>query len=147
MPGFGGGKHGFWSVPKVNSLVVVGFIQGDIDSPFYFPGPPPANEQPDGATPDNIVVQTDDFRLSFIQNENAKKVRLETLVPTIPADKQDQVRSVIEIDINAGAGGKAHVINITAPSGISITSQGTINIDAGVLLLKGRTVMPSNQPI
>lgn len=147
MPGFGGGKHGLWAVPKIDSMVVVGFIQGDIDSPFYLPGPPPTNEQPDNATPDNIVWQTDNFRLSFVENKDAKKVRLETLVPSVPTAKQDQVRSVIEIDINTGPNGKAHVINIIAPSGINIKSQGTINIDAPVLTLKGRTVMPTNQPI
>jgi hypothetical protein len=146
-PGFGGGKHGMWAVPKVGSLVVVGFIQGDIDSPFYIPGPVPIGEQPDGAKPDNVIFQTDNFRLSFIENKDAKKVRLETLVPEITVAKQDQVRSVIEIDINTGPNGKAHVINIIAPSGINITSQGTINIDAPVLTLKGRTVMPSNGTI
>lgn len=147
MPGSGGSKHGCWAVPKMGSLVAVGFIQGDIDSPFYIPGPAPTNEQPDNATPDNIVWQTDNFRLSFIENVNAKKVRLETLLPGVPVDKQDQVRSVIEIDINTGENNKSHVINIIAPSGINITSQGTVAIDAPVLTLKGRTVMPTNQPI
>lgn len=147
MPGVGGGKHGGWAIPKIGSTVVVGFIQGDVDSPFYISGPPPTGGQPDGVTPDNVVWQTDNFRLSFTENKDAKKVRLETLVPNVPAAKQDQVRSVIEIDINTGASGKAHIINIIAPSGVNVKSQGTIALDAPVVTLKGRTVMPSTEPI
>ncbi len=147
MPGFGGGKHGMWSVPKKGSTVLVGFILGDIDSPFFIPGPAPINGAPDTSDPDNIVIETDDFRFSFIQQEGNKTARLETLLPNIPEEKRDQVRSIIEININEGSSGKAHMINIIAPSGINIESQGTININAGVLTLKGRTVMPSSEAI
>jgi hypothetical protein len=57
------------------------------------------------------------------------------------------VTSVIEITINAGAGGKSHVINIHAPGGVNMTAQGTINIDAPVVTIKGRTVMPTDEAI
>lgn len=159
-PGGGGGKHGVWAVPKKGATVIVGFIMGDIDTPFYLPGPAPINGAADlsfpnptaapvqnPASPDDYVFETDDFRFSLVQKEGAKRARLETLLPTIAADKQDQVRSIIEININEGSGGKSHMINIIAPSGINIESQGTININAGVLLLKGRTVMPSGEAI
>jgi len=144
----GGGKsHGMWSVPKVSSNVVVAFIQGDVDHPIYFPGPFPINGLPTNASPDNILLQTDDFKLSMLQNNGGKKFRLETLLPDIPDQSKEIVRSVIEIDINAGSAGKSHVINITAPSAISITSKGSINIDAPIVSIKGRNVMPSDRPL
>jgi hypothetical protein len=265
-PGFGGGKHGVWAVPKKGATVLVGFILGDIDSPFFIPGPAPVsgaadlsypvlppglatvfmltppnpglikagnidltkrpnvknsdgsistvrsmsfeengieilvptvssdgtkilsdtaaiaqyhnagkflgkfdtpthateyaqrlhnqqaaalNTQPINipADPEDIILETDDFRFSLVQKEGAKRARLETLLPTVAADKQDQVRSIIEININEGANGKSHVVNIIAPSGINIQSQGTIAIDGGVVTIKGRTVSPSTEAI
>jgi hypothetical protein len=147
MPGGGGGKHGGWFVPKVGATVLVGFIQGDLDSPFYFTGPNPNNQAPDNNTPDNIVFQSDDFRVSFIEQTGNKKLRLETVLPGIDPAVADSVRSVIELTINSGASGKSHVINITAPGGLNLTSQGTINIDAPVVSIKGRTVGPTDEVI
>lgn len=34
------GDMGIWSLPVVNQLVMVGFQNGDYDSPIYLPGPP-----------------------------------------------------------------------------------------------------------
>ncbi len=38
LPAGGRSAHGTYAVPLTGSLVVVGFIQGDIDEPFYFSG-------------------------------------------------------------------------------------------------------------
>lgn len=147
IPGSGGLKHGGWAIPKVNATILVGFIQGDLDSPFYFSGPYPTNQAPDNNDPNNIVWQSDDFRLSFIEQKGNKRVRLETVLPGFDPATADSVRSIIEITTNAGSGKNSHVVNIVAPGGVNITSQGTINIDAPVLTLKGRTVTPTDETI
>lgn len=253
MPGAGGSKHGGWFIPKVGATILVGFVQGDIDSPFYFAGPYPSNQAPDNTGPNDIVWQSDDFRISFTEQVGNKKLRLETiladflpvglasktlvagtfkgvvapgnidlttrpkhknadgsistvkslsleedgveiLIPTIaddgtaltddqavalyhtsgkflgkftsPANANvyaialhnqqdawlaqptvDDLTSVVELTINSGASGKSHVINIRAPGGLNLTSQGTINIDAPVVTIKGRTVGPTDEVI
>jgi phage baseplate assembly protein gpV len=147
MPGSGGSKHGGWLVPAVGATVLVGFVQGDLDSPFYFSGPYPSNQAPDNNNPDNVVFQTEDFRISFIEQTGNKRLRLETVLPGIDPSAADSVRSVIELTVNSGASGKSHVINITAPGGLNLTSQGTINIDAPVVTIKGRSVGPTDEVI
>lgn len=147
MPGGGGDKHGVWAVPKINSTVVVTFIQGDVDHPIYFCGVAPVDELSVGAEINNIIYQTDSFRVSMLEDAGSKKLRLETVLPDIPEASQELVRSVIEIDINAGSAGKSHVINIIAPTAITLKSKGTINIDAPTVTIKGRSVTPSDRSI
>lgn len=147
MPGGGGGNHGIWAVPEVGATILVTFIQGDPDHPIYFCATAPVAELPDGAKVNNIICQTKDFRISLAQDDNHKKLRLETLLPDVPESSRDLVRSVIEIDINAGTAGKSHVINITAPTAIVLKSKGTISIDAPTVTIKGRPIMPSDRGI
>lgn len=147
MPGGGGNQHGMWVVPKIGSTVMVTFVQGDIDHPIYFCATSPVTELSVGAKVDNIICQTDDFRISLLQDNGGKKLRLETLLPGVPVESQDFVRSVIEIDINAGSAGKSHVINITAPTAINLRSKGTISLDAPTITIKGRTVTPTDRGI
>jgi hypothetical protein len=146
-PGGGGNSRGMWAIPQEGSTILVGFILGDIDSPYYLPGPWPTDLAPGNNDPKNLVWQTEDFRFSFIEQDGNKRARLETLVPNIPTASADSVRSIIEINVTGGTQGKSHVINITAPSGINLTSQGTINIDAPVVMIKGRTITPSDEAL
>lgn len=143
MLGAGGGKHGAFAVPKVGANVLIGFIQGDIDHPVYWGGPPPRAAIPTNAKPDNVVFESDDFRVSFIEDKGSKRLRMETILPNVAPAQQEAARSFIEIAINAGDQGQGHVINIRAASALTIRSAGSIDIDAPVVNIKGRSVSPT----
>ena len=147
-PGAGGKKRGTKATPKVGATVAVMFVQGDIDEPVFFPGPPPIGQVPEGGeNPDNVVVQTDNYRLLIDETPNATRFRIESSLPHIDAAKREDVKTFIEISINAGDAHKSHVVRIHAPTAIVLTSDGAISLDAPSVQIKGRSVDPSNRNI
>lgn len=144
----GGTRHGMFAVPKVNAPVVVGFIQGDIDEPFYMAGPQRDTEEVDDAHPDNIIIQSKNFRILMDNRDGQRVLRLENLRPDITDQAvKDVVQSYIEIDLNAGDAGAAQGIRIHSATGMTISSGGGIALDAAVVTIKGRPVMTSPRDV
>jgi hypothetical protein len=144
----GGTSHGMFAVPKVNAPVVVGFIQGDIDEPFYMAGPQRDTEEVDDAHPDNIVVQSDNFRILMDNRDGQRVLRLENLRPDVTDQAvKDVVQSFIEITLNGGDNGTTQAVRIHSASSMALTAAGGIAIDAGVVTIKGRAVQPTPKDI
>jgi uncharacterized protein involved in type VI secretion and phage assembly len=132
------------AIPKIGATVMVGFIQGDFNSPVYWGGPPPAGQQPDGQDVNSIVVaQTDTFRIVVSEEEGQKKIRLETSLPGTNASQKAAAQTFIEITTQGGANGNTHAIRIFSGSSLSITAAGGIEINAPVVNIKGRVVAPT----
>lgn len=147
-PGQGGGKHGLMVIPKVGATVLVGFIQGDFNSPVYWGGPPPSGQQPDGQGPNSLVLQTDTFRFVVFEEEGQeKKIRIETLLPGATDDQKAVAKSFIEITTMGGDRGNTHAVRIHSGSALSITAIGGIEIDAPIVNIKGRAVKPTTDGI
>jgi len=148
--GSGGGRHGTWAVPKLGATVLVGFIHGDVDSPVYWPGPTPTSGRGDDYEPENIILESDSFRILLREEGGTKKLRFETrskdLLPNVSEAERSLVESFIEISTEAGDG-KAHAVLISAPTAISIKSKGAIEIDAPRVIIKGRNVLKSPKPL
>ena len=134
MPGAGiaGGLGGYF-VPRINATVLIGFTQGDIDHPFYMPGPFPQ----DGA-PDKVQEKS---------NSEAPNVRVIAQTETFEAyicDTEDEHRFVLRrrgdneteiLSINADDGS----IRLNA-SRYLILNAPLISIDAPKLQLNERVV-------
>jgi len=144
----GGTRHGMFAVPKVNAPVVVGFIQGDIDEPFYMAGPQRDTEEVDDAHPDNIIIQSKNFRILMDNRDGQRVLRIENLQPQITDQAtKDLVQSYIEIDMNAGDNGGSQGIRIHSATGTTISSAGGIALDAPVVTIKGRAVVTTPRDI
>lgn len=147
-PGQGGGKHGFMAIPKIGATVMIGFIQGDFDSPVYWGGPPPIGQQLDGHAAENVVMQTETFRIVMVDAEGEeKKVRIETLLPGTNDAQKAIAQSFIEITTQGGASGRVHAVRIYSGSSMSIIAAGGIEIDAPVVNIKRRVVAPTTDAI
>lgn len=146
-PGQGGGKHGFMAIPKVGATVLMGFIQGDVDEPFYLGGPPPEGEQVDGHDKDNVVMQTDTFRISMNEAQGQKSVRIETLLPDATEAEKLVAQTFIEVTTQGGDNNRTHAVRIFSGSSVSVTASGGVEIDAPVVNIKGRSVRATSEPI
>lgn len=140
-----GGKHGIVVIPKIGSVALVGFVQGDINEPVYFGGPARDGEQVDGINPDSIVFQSDNFRIVFREQNGQRVLRMENL----RSDLQDPTpaQSFIEITLNGGDKGTTHAVRIHSAASLSITAGVGVEINAPVVNIKGRPVAVTPEPI
>lgn len=60
LPGSGSANMGSYYIPRVGSMVMIGFALGDIDEPVYLAGPPIANEDGSTAAPTKVSEKTVD---------------------------------------------------------------------------------------
>jgi len=136
-----GPQRGLFAVPPVESNVLVGFIQGDVDMPFYMCGPwgsakgtsevPRAASAESEATVHRVQAFESDLFEIFI-NDEKKKLVIRT------KDLQEE----IEMDANDRS------IKLKARNWL-ILEAGAISIDApgGVVQVAGRKVARTSDPI
>lgn len=141
-PGGGSDAQGFYFVPKVGAEVAVLFVQGDVDHPRYLIGawgkPNADAETPTFAralSPEEAVqvkgIQTDRWELVFDDRPGQESVRIKDL----------QFDDVIEID---GAG---HGVTINGSAAVVIRSVGVVSVEALQIILNGRIVRATAEPI
>lgn len=89
-PGGGSPDVGSYYPPRVGALVLVGFVLGDYDEPFYLQGPPildsstraPRKIQQQAvaeAANTRVLAQTESFEVYICDNENEKRLVLQGL--------------------------------------------------------------------
>lgn len=140
--GGGSDRRGFFSVPEKGAEVGVLFHQGDVDHPHYLCGhwgkPDGQAEVPEAArdldkadAPRVRAFETDRFLLYF--DDRTGKEAL------VVKDKTSGDQ--IEFD------GKGMGITVKATSALMLKADGMVSIDAAVVQINGRLVMPGTKPI
>lgn len=143
--GTGGGSsgQGFYRVPKIGAEVSVQFAQGNIDAPRFLVGPwgapggvPDAPTYLHALTPAEAVqvgvMQTDRWEIVLDDRPGQATLRIRDLM--FPTD-------VVEID------GVTHGVTISGTAAVVIKSIGVVSIEGLQILLNGRLVRPSGDPI
>ena len=140
--GGGSDRRGFFSVPEKGAEVGVLFHQGDVDHPHYLCGhwgkpdgqaevPEPARGLSKEDTPRVRAFETERFLLSFDDREGKEAL--------VVKDKTSGDQ--IEFD------GKGMGITVKATSALMLKADGMVSIDAAVVQINGRLVMPGIKPI
>jgi len=133
-----GGPPGFaYTPPAIGAQIAVGFIQGDVDEPYYLCGPPAIDEAPRHIleqdaqdAPKVHAYESDTFEILIIEKSNEKKLVLRTkdLAQVIEIDALDR-----SIEIKAG--------------NTLVLSGAMVDISAVKVQLAGRVVLPVGPPI
>lgn len=143
FPGAGPGR-GFWAPPPVGANVSLFFKEGDPDHPRYFCGP--------WAAPDGAPLDSPDFVHELTPSEAVQVVGLQTRRWDIVADDRpgherlvirDRLMEQNSIEID----GTTQAVTISGTVAIQIQSTGVVKIDALQIILNGRVVLPSGNPI
>jgi uncharacterized protein involved in type VI secretion and phage assembly len=140
--GGGSDQRGFFSVPEKGAEVGVLFHQGDVDHPHYLCGhwgkpdgqtevPEPIRELAKEETPQVRAFETGRFLLVF--DDRAGKEAL------VVKDKKSGDQ--IEFD------GKGMGITVKATSALMLKADGMVSIDAAVVQINGRLVLPGTKAI
>jgi uncharacterized protein involved in type VI secretion and phage assembly len=140
--GGGSDRRGFFSVPEKGAEVGVLFHQGDVDHPHYLCGPwgkpdgqaevpEPARGLSKADAPRVRALETDRFLLYFDDREGKEAL--------VVKDKTSGDQ--IEFD------GKGMGITVKATSALMLKADGMVSIDAAVVQINGRLVMPGTKPI
>lgn len=150
MPGGGSETKGFFFVPEVGAEVAVFFKQGDVDHPRYLAGtwgrpngnpeiPSAALTAEDGTTygkdkiPNVSVIETRRYEIVIDDNEGHERLAIR--------DKGSPDEDIIEIDsVN-------HGVRIKGTVAVRIESTGVVNIEGLQVLINGRVVRESSDPI
>ncbi len=140
--GGGSDRRGFFSVPEKGAEVGVLFHQGDVDHPHYLCGhwgkpdgqvevPEPARSLSKEDAPRVRAFETGRFLLLFDDRDGKEAL--------VVKDKRSEDQ--IEFD------GKGMGITIKATSALMLRADGMVSIDAAVVQINGRLVMPGTKPI
>ena len=140
--GGGSDRRGFFSVPEKGAEVGVLFHQGDVDHPHYLCGhwgkpdgqaevPEPARGLSKADAPRVRALETERFLLWFDDREGKEAL--------VVKDKKSGDQ--IEFD------GKGMGITVKATSALMLKADGMVSIDAAVVQINGRLVMPGTKPI
>jgi uncharacterized protein involved in type VI secretion and phage assembly len=138
----GGDRRGFFSIPEKGAEVGVLFHQGDVDHPHYLSGhwgkpdgqaevPEPVRELAKDQTPQVRAFETGRFLLVFDDRDGKEAMLL----------KDKKSGDQIEFD------GKGMGITVKATSALMLKADGMVSIDAAVVQINGRLVMPGTKPI
>lgn len=130
MGSAGGGSEfrGGVIVPEVGATVAVQFAFGDPALPYYIAGPQAAGE-PKESDPDKFVLRYDDFEVRW--EKTAQKLSV----------KNTRTGDEVTFD------GTTATVNVFAVQELNLQANGRVNIDAAIVEINGRTVLPSPTPI
>ncbi len=154
LPGAGEAFQGLFFVPPLGATVLIGFIQGDIDEPFYLAGPwslvaggttapiigfpradggvPSDASDPEASETDRVMI----LRLGRFDISIDARGSGEGIVLTDRTSK-----STITIDATFAG------ITIKGTAHVTILSDGAIGLDAPAIHLNGRKVLATTRPI
>jgi hypothetical protein len=163
--GGGADRRGFFATPDIGADVGVMFVGGDIQSPVYFSGhwgKPPATPErpaPDGGSevpeplkdvannerPQIQAFESKHFIIAIDNREDSEALVIKHKPALVDVDgdpiaPEDRSQNLIEID------GASMGITIRGESAVLIRAA-TVDIQAGIIRLNGRTIMDSTKPI
>jgi uncharacterized protein involved in type VI secretion and phage assembly len=141
--GAGSDARGLWCIPTVGSNVSVMFVEGDPDQPRYFAGPwgAPKNE-PHSPTFVRELSPSDAIQIAGIETKRwaivfDDRAGQETLI----------VRDRLNPENSISIDGRQQTVRISGTVGVEIKSTGVVKIDALQVVINGRIVLPSGNPI
>jgi hypothetical protein len=144
MPGGGADNRGHWQVPRIGANVAVLFVQGDVDHPRYLAGPWASPRATGTEIPNAVrtltpaeavevaVIQTRRWEIVFDDRIGRESLRIKDL---------EFDEDVLEID------GANHGVTISGTAAVVIRSRGVVNIEALQIMLNGRVVRETEDPI
>jgi hypothetical protein len=140
---YSGGKlKGTFASPPLNATVLLFFVGLDPENPRYLPGHHGEGQVPlDGTTPEATITNDGDKKLW--QDE---RVRIEI-------DGRGSTYGVRVTDLATGTTTKFDVdmssaqVGISTALGVEIKSAASVRVDAPLLTLNGRIVLPGGPPI
>lgn len=143
MPGASPGR-GLWMPPAVGSNVSVMFKEGDPDHPRYFCGPwgSPDGEQPDSPDFVHELSPSDAVKVAGLQTK-----RWDIVVDDRPGQEKLVIRDRLMEQNTLEIDGVAQAVTISGMVAVQIKSTGVVSIDALQVLINGRVVLPSGNPI
>ena len=143
--GTGGGStaQGFYRVPKIGAEVSVQFVQGNIDAPRFLVGPWGApGGVPDSPTYLHALSPVQAVQVGVLQTD-----RWEIVLDDRPGHEMLRIKDLrfdtdmVEID------GVSHGVTISGTAAVLIRSIGVMRLEALQIILNGRIVKPSEDPI
>jgi len=136
LPGAGAERKGSYAVPRLGSTVVVGFIQGDFEEPFYLAGPHAKVKTGKPGTPRKVqeqtpveaprvtvLTETEHFEIYITETTAEQRVVVQTL----------GAKNQIEIDAKDGS--------------ISIKAERYLIMSAPMVKIDGLNVQIFNRPV
>lgn len=150
MPGSGKSTQGSYRVPRVGATVLVGFIMGDIDFPFYIAGP----HQQAGGPPRRVQRATVDEAASI--QVLAETESFEVYIVDLPTEKKFVVASLEEgAGQNGGSAEAANMIEMDLVDGsirlkaanYLILEGALVNVGGVKVQIGSRIVLPVGAPI
>ena len=142
-PGGGSRGNGLYYPPKIGAEVGVMFVMGDVDEPRYLIGAWGApGSSPESPTFSNELAPADAVRVHGLQSD-----RWEIVIDDRPGHESVRIKDrlhdgdILEID------GVAHGVTISGTAAVVIKSVGVVTIDALQVLINGRVVKPTGDPI
>lgn len=142
-PGGGSRQNGWYHAPKIGAEVSVMFVQGDVDEPRFWVGPWGA---PNGV-PDSPSFASELSAADAVQVHGMQSDRWEIVIDDRPGHESVRIKDrlhdgdVLEID------GVRHGVTISGTAAVVIKSVGVVTIDALQVLINGRVVKPTGDPI
>lgn len=142
----GGGKtqRGHFAVPAVGSEVAVWFNQGDVDHPYYMAGhwgAPRGERETPGPVGDGTVAPEDAHLVRAYETEHYLVV----------IDERPDTRGVFLADKDLGDGfaldGRTKTLTVKATAGVTIESQGRLELRGLTVTINGRPVLPTGDSI
>lgn len=136
--------RGYWQIPTVGANVTVMFREGDPDHPRYFCGPWGA---PDGSLPDSPTFVHDISPSESSQVSGFQTGNWDVVADDRPGRERlilrDRSNEANSIELDA----VQQVVTISGTVAVLIKSTGIVKIDALQIILNGRPVLPSGNPI
>lgn len=132
--GAGGSANvGLVGTPRLTAQVGVFFANGDIERPFYMPAYWSEPEVPAEAKDkeDVIVWSSETFVIALDETEGAEKLTI----------KSRKTADLIEFSPVENS------VTIKGTTAVTIEALGILNLDAAVVQIKGRKVLPTTDPI
>jgi uncharacterized protein involved in type VI secretion and phage assembly len=135
----GGSKdRGLFSVPAVGAEVAVFFHRGDVEAPFYLcahwgkpGGDSEAPAEVQKTAPDNHVWATPTFRIELDESDGARRLKL--------TNRKTGDHVLLDAEANT--------ITIEATTAVTIRALGSVSIEAAQVVIAGRVVRPTLEPI
>jgi hypothetical protein len=145
MPGAGTSTMGSYIIPRVDASVLVGFIQGDLEEPFYFSGPSPVTAAGASGAPRRpvlesakeapnvrVLAQTENFEVYIRDTTDAKELCLRGLADSACFMTVDLIDGSIHISAE-------RYLKIEAPM-IAINASGQLQLNGRVVNAVGSKI-------
>lgn len=142
-PGGGSDARGFFFTPDIGAEVAVLFVQGDTDHPRYLIG---AWGMP-GTEPETPTFARALSPAEAVQVRGIQTRRFEVVIDDRPGHESLRVKDrefdedVLELD------GVSHGVTISGSAAVLIRSTGVVNVQALQIVLNGRIVRDTAEPI